>query len=271
MSNHTHLVLYVDDKKANRLNDKAIVIRWHKLCKGTVLTQKYIQGEKLSKVELILFNQTVKEYRERLSSLSWFMRSLNEDIARRANREDNCTGRFWEGRFKSQALLDETALVACMAYVDLNPVRANIADTPESSNHTSVKLRCEQAKASEKTHHKANKTDNISNQPHTLMPFVGNPREDMPKGLPFDLTDYLQLMDITGRSIREDKHGYIEQSQPEILTRLHISAAHWLIITTEFRTQFHGAVGREAALTDFCEHQHLKRRQNLSHCNKLFA
>ncbi len=95
MSNHTHLVLYVDDKKANRLNDKAIVIRWHKLCKGTSLTQKYVQGEKLSKVELIFFNQTVKQYRERLASISWFMRLLNEDIARRANKEDNCTGRFY--------------------------------------------------------------------------------------------------------------------------------------------------------------------------------
>jgi hypothetical protein len=95
MSNHTHLLLYVDDKKANRLNDKAIAIRWHKLCKGNVLTQKYIQGEKLSKAELIFFNQTVKQYRERLSSISWFMRLLNEDIARRANKEDNCMGRFY--------------------------------------------------------------------------------------------------------------------------------------------------------------------------------
>ncbi len=56
-----------------------------------MLTQKYIQGEKLSKVELIFFNQTVKQYRERLSSISWFMRLLNEDIARKANKEDNCT------------------------------------------------------------------------------------------------------------------------------------------------------------------------------------
>ena len=62
MSNHTHLVLYVDDKKANRLNDKAIVIRWYKLCKGRLLAQKYIQGEKLNKVELIFFNQTIKQY-----------------------------------------------------------------------------------------------------------------------------------------------------------------------------------------------------------------
>ncbi len=60
ISNHTHLVLYVDDKKANRLNNKAIVICWHKLCKGILLTQKYVQSEKLSKVESIFFNQTVK-------------------------------------------------------------------------------------------------------------------------------------------------------------------------------------------------------------------
>jgi len=77
------------------LNDKAIVIRWHKLLKGTLLTQKYVKGEKLSKSELIFFNQAVKQYRERLSSISWFMRLLNEGIARKANKEDNCTGRFY--------------------------------------------------------------------------------------------------------------------------------------------------------------------------------
>ena len=275
MSNHYHVVLFVDEDKAKQWSMNEVLERWHRLHKGTLLTQQYLNGDNLATPLVDMVNATAEIYRQRLMDISWFMREINEKVARQANQEDECKGRFWEARFKSQALLDEAALAACMAYVDLNPVRANIADTPETSNHTSVKLRCEQAKASENTRHKANhkdnQTDNISNQPNTLMSFVGNPRENMPKGLPFDLTDYLQLMDITGRSIREDKHGFIEQSQPEILKRLNISAAHWLTITTEFRTQFHGAVGREAALTDFCEHQHFKRRQNLSHCNRLFA
>ena len=216
-----------------------------------------MKEEKLDKFELASVESSAEAYRNRLMDISWFMRILNEDIARKANQEDNCTGRFWEGRFKSQALLDEAAVIACMAYVDLNPVRAKMAKTVEASDYTSIQQRINAA---------------IKGlQPTVLQLFVGNPRLSIPKGLPFELEDYIQLVDLTGRCIRQDKRGYIEETQPKILTRLNISAENWLILTTQFRQCFHGAIGGVEALSDFSQHQQLKNRPNLSSCTRLFA
>ena len=257
MSNHTHLVLYVDEALAKSWSTKAVVERWHQLFKGTLLTQRYLRGDVLEKYLLVSLEETAELYRKRLMDISWFMRQLNESIARQANSEDNCTGRFWEGRFKSQALLDEAALAACLAYVDLNPVRAKIAKTPETSSHTSIKLRVEKAKQGQ--------------QPNNLLAFVGNPRKDMPKGLPFSLQDYLELVELTGRCIRENKRGYIEENTPVLLQRLHICPGNWLKLTTQFRKIFHGAVGHSDVLTDFCHHQHIQRRASIGASTQLFA
>ena len=198
MSNHTHMVLFVDESTAKAWSSIEVIERWHQLFKGTLLTQQYCRGEKIPDDLMTSLLETVDVYRNRLMDISWFMRLLNQDIATKANQEDNCRGHFWEGRFKSQALLDEAALAACMAYVDLNPIRANIAKTPETSAYTSVKIRVEKAKKGK--------------QPQTLLPFVGNPRQEIPKGLPFELKDYLELIEMTGRCIRAGKAGYIEDN-----------------------------------------------------------
>lgn len=133
MSNHYHVVLRVDQSRAETWSDDEVCERWARLFKGSLLLQRYVGGEPLSKVEIDAVSEQIAVLRRRLYDISWFMRVLNESIARQADAEDGVKGRFWEGRFKSQALLDETAVLAAMAYVDLNPVRAGIADTPETS------------------------------------------------------------------------------------------------------------------------------------------
>jgi len=257
MSNHTHLVLHIDIAKAKRLNNRAILIRWHKLFKSTFLCQRFLNGELLTQAELAAVNARVNLYRERLSSISWFMRVLNESIARKANLEDECKGRFWEGRFKSQALLDEAALAACLAYVDLNPVRAKAADLPEQSDYTSIKSRI-------------NASHN-NKQPKSLMRFAGKTRKHMPKGLPFELKTYLQLVDWTGRSIREDKPGKIPENALPILERLNICTENWLTLTTSFTRSFKNTAGKELAINAYSNRMKRKRRSSITNSQALFC
>ena len=141
MSNHLHVVLCVDQEQALTWDDPEVARRWLALFGGTPLVRSYLAGEKLADAQLSAVSSLIRKYRKRLFSISWFMRCLNEPIARWANAEDNVTGRFWEGRFKSQALLDEASVIAAMAYVDLNPIRAAMAHTPEESDYTSIQQR----------------------------------------------------------------------------------------------------------------------------------
>ena len=137
MSNHLHVVLHVDRERAEGLDAEEVVERYTKLFR--MAKPQYDSASDKEKSRLVTL------WRERLWNLSWMMRGLSEWIARRANREDDCRGRFWEGRFKSQALLDTEGLLTCMAYVDLNPVRAGVADSLEGSDFTSIQARLKHA------------------------------------------------------------------------------------------------------------------------------
>ncbi|MBO8085902.1 MAG: transposase [Marichromatium sp.] len=117
MSNHVHLVVRVDADRAAGWSDAEVLRRWRCLFRGPMVVERFLSPA------------TRAEMTE------------TEPIARAANREDGVRGRFWEGRFRSQAILDETALLAVMAYVDLNPIRAGIAETPEESAHTGIAAR----------------------------------------------------------------------------------------------------------------------------------
>ena len=250
MHNHLHLVLHVDSEQAKDWTTEDVLTRWHRLFKGTLLTQQYTSKHPLDKFQLAIVEETANIYKQRLIDISWFMRSLNEPIARQANREDKCTGHFWEGRFKSQALLDEGALLSCMAYVDLNPVRAGIASTPEQSDFTSIQLRI---KAAIK-----------GRQPTALLSFSGNEHKSKTTGIRFNLQDYFTLVDETGRILRDDKRGAINPKVTKILVRLQISDKGWLKLTTNFEGIFTGAVGTAEHLCEFSEHVGLKRTHGMT-------
>ncbi|MDT8320419.1 MAG: transposase [Xanthomonadales bacterium] len=229
MSNHYHIVVRVDVQQAKGWTDEEVARRWTRVFTSPVLMQKYLRNASLSSIELESVTELLATWRERLNNLSWFMRCINEPIARLANAEDQCTGRFWEGRFKSQALLDERALLACMAYVDLNPIRAVLATTPEQSDYTSVQERIKQPEA--------DSLRALDQQAHNA--------------IPIDLKDYLELVDWGGRAIRRDARGHIPAKVPPILTRLRMDASPVLDYLAKEEMAGFGALGPVTLLKAF--------------------
>jgi hypothetical protein len=262
-SNHYHVVLHVDREQNLAWNESEVIERWRRLFKGSLLSQRFSRGESLHQAEQHALSEQIAKWRQRLVSISWFMRCLNEPIARKANREDNVTGRFWEGGYTSQALLDEKALAACMVYVDLNPIRAQMATTPEDSNHTSIQRRIAKARHTQWP-------NQIEQQPEQLQPFAGNLR-DMPAGLPFRLNDYLELVDWSGRILREDKKGMIPEEIPEILQRLQLGARHWCYLNRHFEHPFKHLVGAAHKVRSACEALGQRWVQGISQCERLFS
>jgi REP element-mobilizing transposase RayT len=234
MSNHYHVVLFVDDDAANKWSDDEVIARWKAIFPGDAKKHSHLPAK-------------IPLWRERLTSISWFMRCINETIAVASNDEDGCSGRFWEGRFKCQALLDEGALLSAMAYVDLNPIRAGIAQTPEESESTSIyeRIQC----LSKKTN-----PSNTHQKPSELLPFSSGLETNVPK-INMKISDYLELVDYTGRVFREDKVGTISESLPPILKRLNFDSAGWISMVENLQHDFYYAVGNEICLLNFSKNR----------------
>lgn len=142
MSNHYHLVVRINQQKALSWSDREVAEGWMQLFSGPLIVKRWLKGE-TEEAESLNAEEIVSQWRARLYDLDLFIKCLNEHLARRANEEDCCKGLFRESRYKCRALLDEQAVLQCMAYVDLNPVRADIAGTPEESDYTSIQQRSE--------------------------------------------------------------------------------------------------------------------------------
>ncbi len=142
LSNHIHLVVRFRPDVVAEWNDSEVARRWLMLC--PVRRDKNRQAMEPTEFELNHIcndKEKVAAVRNRLSDISWWMRLLSQNIAQRANKEDQEVGKFWQARYRAVRLLDETAILACAAYVDLNPIRAAIAATIEDSDFTSGQKR----------------------------------------------------------------------------------------------------------------------------------
>lgn len=233
MSNHLHVVVYVDPAAPRAWPPDEVARRWVRL------TPPRVDGEideaacEARAAALAGNAERIAALRARLGSLSWLMRFLNEPIARRANREDGCTGHFWEARFKCQALLDDAAVLACMAYVDLNPIRAGLAaDLPGSPNTSAQRRLADPAPVTPST---------------PLAPIAG---EIAPSPMPATLAEYLELIDWTGRIARPDKRGVIAPAALPVLHRLGLAADQWHGQATGIEQRYWRAVGAVDALVE---------------------
>jgi hypothetical protein len=238
MDNHLHVLVRLDPALSLEWSDEDVVRRW-----VAVYPPKSLDVEDDAVVEKWVKHQAkdkkrVEVWRERLQSLGWFMKALKEPLARMANKEDNCRGAFWDSRYKSIAVLDEESLLATSVYIDLNPVAAGLAETPESSLFTSLRQRIQHAKSKGKlTEAKEAAKSSVAGSKalgrfedtHWLCPLddgqrKGSVREGMLEG--FSLGSYLLLVDYTSRLWREGKCS-VSKSLTGIFERLQTSSEVW--------------------------------------------
>ena len=266
MSNHYHAVLHVDQSRALAWSEHEVVRRWMSIFTGEDLIDRWLaDSSQLNPTQLDQAAEIIAKWRGRLMSISWYMRCMNETIARQSNGEDGCKGRFWQGRFKSQALVGDAALLTCMAYVDLNPIRAALAQTPENSDFTSIQQRIFEIGQQKCRHTQRHvelskrmerqrallKDDQLESLPQgevgqaDLMAFTEGRGEtaDQTQVIPFKMEEYLQLVDSTGRIIRADKRGAIPADAAPILNRLGIDEGEWVKSVQHYGSLFSYRIG----------------------------
>ena len=229
MSNHFHLVLETAPDTPSQWSDEEVARRWLSL---SARFDEHDAAFKTRIAALAAQPERLTELRQRLGSLSWYMRYLKEPIARRANREDECRGHFWEGRFCTQALLDDPAVLGAMVYVDLNPIRAGIADTAQHSPHTSVRARAQRL-------HKDKNPEPI------IEPLASSIRSQL---CIVSTAQYLELVEWTARTLHPARHGASAGDAPPIIGRLGLRPRQWCLQVPATESQYWRAIGQLEAL-----------------------
>ncbi len=281
LSNHFHLILRSRPAVVASWDDTELARRWLRLCphrKNPDSSAKEPTEPELNAIRCCPVRRA--EIRQRLSNISWWMRLLCQRVAMRANREDEENGRFFQDRFKAVRLLDEASLLACAAYVDLNPIRAALAETLETSDHTSLQRRIESLRDKRPDPAENNQQPNrpptpregvvalrgkadrflaplsIDEQSDTTGPCASvTPGRCSDKGfLALSLVDYLQLLDWTARQVAPGKRGVTPRAAPPVLRRLGLEATAWTELVRDFGKLFAAVAGRPSKIDAIRSH-----------------
>jgi hypothetical protein len=276
MSNHLHLILRTCPDVVRRWSDREVVRRWLTITKLRRNGTDQVAEPTEARMAQELKNPArVRQLRRRLADISWFMGALCEGLSRRFNRESGSCGAFWEHRFKCRCLIDEASILVCGMYVDLNPIRAGEAQTPEAALHTSA---CDRIRGLR--HRRGRSRESAAPCEDTECPdgwlaelslpeagrgqlqsdarsSTATGQNDQPRRrasncglLPMSLESYLELLDWTGRRLQDGKHGAIPAHLAPILQRLGIVQSSWLDAVAEFPEKFGLAVGSCQAVAE---------------------
>lgn len=265
LENHFHVLVRNRPDIAKSWSDEEVVRRYLRLSAKSLMLREEPSERQVHAV--LQQPERVAELRQRLSHISVFMAMLDESVSRSANAEDECSGHFWQDRFGCQALTSEAAILACAVYIDLNLIRAMIAETPETSRYTSVherihdrldELAAADAEGKLDSRGASDASDVPSARGHRrsgwLVPIsieegdgydgAGEGRRASNRGLlSLPLEKYLELVDWSGRQLRHDKRGVIPGHLKPLLERLGLVPREWLKCLSKFRTRFGPIVG----------------------------
>jgi REP element-mobilizing transposase RayT len=288
MSNHFHLVLRSRPDVVAQWDDLQVARRWLMLCPKRPSAKHQPEDPNECDLNQIVSDQVkLKAIRSRLSDISWWMRFLSQKIAQRANREDRENGKFWQARYRAVRLLDETAILACAAYVDLNPIRAAMAQTIETSDFTSGQQRALTLQA--EVNLQGSSKQSISTLPkpiaHSLCPLLIDELKDATgaccntaghraseKGfLQMSLASYLELLDWTSRALRSGKRSATPASAAPIFERLGIDAITWCELTRDFGKLFSTVAGKPKVIQSTRSRQRHQRYQIRSRAKELLS
>jgi hypothetical protein len=290
MENHYHAILRTRPDIVAAWSDREVATRWLALCPPRCNpSDTQLPHAEKDICALLDWPQRIPLLRQRLCNLSWFMAELNEFISRAANKEDNVKGRFWESRFQCQALLDIAAIATCMVYVDLNPVRAGLAHTPEQCNFTSIQERIRALQIESMTKSSAPNQPLYDKLPCSIdtkavVPDIAHktsnpapkhsPTSEIPTGN-FDLSaswlcpiqsnlqrrgilemttaEYLNLVSGSARMTQSEMPGVVDPHLVSLMLRIGANPDNWLETVSHFGSQFSVVAGLISSLRSFAD------------------